>query len=84
MLNGCFKGPRIFVAIICQHQISGPSAIHKLVSEIQAMTIQQELGKNASGLATKIHHVCKHITGIVKATNVPNDLPEVCTKKGHS
>jgi len=50
------------------------------MSEIKDMSIQQELGENISTLVTKIHCICKRLTGMVKATDIPTNLPEVCTK----
>jgi len=50
------------------------------MSEIKDMLIQQEPGENVSMLVTKIHCICKCITGMVKATNILTDLPEVCMK----
>jgi len=44
------------------------------------MSIQQEPGENVSTLVTKIHRICKRITGMVKASDIPSDLPEVCAK----
>jgi len=79
-VKGRYEGPRVFVAIIRQHQIAGPAAVRELIAEIQAMSIQQEPGENVSDLAAKIYRICKRITGMVKATKIPKDLPEICAK----
>jgi len=44
------------------------------------MSIQQEPGENVSDLAAKIYQICKQITGMVKSTKIPKDLPEICAK----
>jgi len=48
------------------------------MANIQAMSIQQEPGENLANLAAKIYWFCKHISGMVKANNIPPDLPEIC------
>jgi len=42
------------------------------------MSIQQEPGENVANMAAKIYQICKHISGTVKANEMPTDLPEIC------
>ncbi len=79
-LQGRYEGPRIFVAIVRQHQVVGPLIVRELMADIQAMNIQQEPGENVANMATKIYRICKRITGMVRASKIPPDLPEICAQ----
>jgi len=78
MLQGRYEGPRIFVAIVWQHQVVGPLIVRELMAKIQAMSIQQEPGENVANMVTKIYRICRCISGMVWANEIPPDLPEIC------
>jgi len=74
-LQGQYKGPRIFVAIVQKCQVIGPLIGHKLIAKIQAMSIQEESGENVANMVAKIYRICRRIS---RMNEIPPDLPEIC------
>ncbi len=66
-LQGQYKGPQIFIAIVQQHQVVGPLIVRELMTKIQAMNIQEELGENVANMVTKNYQICRCISGMVRA-----------------
>jgi len=79
-LQGQYKGPQIFIAIVQQHQVVGPLIVRELMAKIQAMNIQEKPGENVANLVTKIYGICRRISGMVRANKIPPDLPEICVQ----
>jgi len=52
--------------------------MRELVQEIETLNISQEPGENIAELATKIYRICNRISGMIRATEIPQDLPEIC------